>query len=160
MRYEGKAKQKLQAKDKRFAEVYANMLWQGKVDWKQLGRIYRPDDKIPEAKAKRVVRSQYIQNMVTEKLIELTEKHGITAKESLEMRKKLLDMAIEKGDLTNANKALDSFDTKLDLQPVKQQQITTTQTDYLRLIDKETGNELQAKQVKQLKQDNNDTDQS
>jgi len=153
-------KQRIEAKHKRFASVYANMLLNNNVDWVKLGKIYDYADKIPEAKARRVIRKSFIQDMITEKLIELTEKHGITAQQSLEARKKILDLAIEKGDLTNANKALDSFDVKLDLQPIKQQQITTTQTDYLRLIDKETGKELQAKQTKQLKQGDNDTDQS
>ena len=145
-------KKKLEAKDKRFSEVYANMILNGNVDWVKLGKVYRYDDKKPEWKAKQTIKRKEIQDLVTEKLIELTEKHGITAQQSLEARKKLLDLAIEKGDLTNANKALDSFDVKLDLHPIKQQQITTTETNYLQLLSKDKGTtkQITAKQTKEL----------
>jgi len=153
-------KQRIDAKMRRFVEIYSRMKLNGYIDYDKLVRTWNTKEQNPEAKCKRLLRTKVISDLVTEKLIELTEKYGITAQQSLEARKKILDLAIEKGDLTNANKALDSFDVKLDLQPIKQQQITTTQTDYLRLIDKETGKQIEAKQTKQLKQGDNDTDQS
>ena len=151
-------KQRIDAKVRRFVEVYSRMKLNGFIDYDKLVRTWNTKEKIPEAKCKRLLRTRFISDLITEKLIELTEKHGITAQESLETRKKLLALAIKKGDLTNANKALDSFDTKLDLQPIKQQQITTTQTDYLKYIDKKDSRQVEAKQVKQIKaKDNEET---
>ena len=142
-------KQRIDAKVRRFVEVYSRMKLNGFIDYDKLVRTWNTKEKIPEAKCKRLLRTRFISDLITEKLIELTEKHGITAKESLEKRKMLLDLAIKKGDLTNANKALDSFDTKLDLQPIKQQQITTTQTDYIKYIDKTKGR-IEARQTKEI----------
>ncbi len=160
MVFKSKSIDKQTSRVKNVCELYARMLLDGKIDWIKLKNVYNRSikDDYAEYNIRKIIRIS--QPMITEKLIELTEKYGITAQQSLEARKKILDLAIEKGDLTNANKALDSFDTKLDLQPIKQQQITTTQTDYLRLIDKETGKQIEAKQTKQLKQGDNDTDQS
>jgi hypothetical protein len=133
-------------------ELYARMLLNGDINYIKLKNVYNKaiKDDYAEYNIRKIIRQRHNTEMITEKLIELTEKHGITAEESLRKRKQLLDLAIEKGDLTNANKALDSFDTKLDLQPVKQQQITTTQTDYIKLIDKGNNKQIEAKQVKQL----------
>ena len=138
---------------KNVCELYARMLLNNNVDWIKLKNVYNRSIKDEYAKynIRKIIRIS--QPMITEKLIELTEKHGITAQQSLEARKKILDLAIEKGDLTNANKALDSFDIKLDLTPIKQQQITTTQTDYIKLIDKNKGS-IEAKQVKQIESNN------
>ena len=154
MKPDWKAQEKHQSKLKRFTEVYARQLLNNDINVQTLINIYDRTEKQPEIKLKRLLRSQTVQTMITEKLIELTEKHGITAKESLEYRKQVLQMAIDKGDLTNLNKALDSFDIKLDLQPIKQQQITTTQTDYIKLIDKNKGS-IEAKQVKQIESHDN-----
>lgn len=143
------AKEKNFERVKRFVNVYANMLNNGSIDWNKLGKIYNTKEKLPEVKARRLLRVKEISEMVTERLIELTEKHGITAKESLEYRKQALQMAIDKGDLTNLNKALDSFDIKLDLQPIKQISSTVTTSDYIKMIDKSKGS-IEAKQVKQI----------
>ena len=135
-------------------ELYSRMLLNGNIDYKKLKNVYNKaiKDEYAEYNIRKIIRQRHNTEMITEKLIELTEKHGITAEQSLNYRKEILNKAIDKGDLTNANKALDSFDVKLDLQPIKQQQITTTQTDYVRLLDKNTGKQITAKQTKEIKQ--------
>ena len=137
---------------RQLVELYSRMLLDNNIDYKKLKNVYNKaiKDDYAEWNIRKIIRQRSVEPMITEKLIELTEKHGVTAQESLETRKKLLALAIEKGDLTNANKALDSFDTKLDLQPIKQQQITTTQTDYLKLIDKNKG-QIEAKRTTETK---------
>ena len=137
---------------RQLVELYSRMLLDNNIDYKKLKNVYNKaiKDDYAEWNIRKIIRQRSVEPMITEKLIELTEKHGVTAQESLETRKKLLALAIEKGDLTNANKALDSFDTKLDLQPIKQQQITTTQTDYLKLIDKDKG-QIEAKRTTETK---------
>ena len=135
-------------------ELYSRMLLNGNIDYKKLKNVYNKaiKDEYAEYNIRKIIRQRHNTEMITEKLIELTEKHGITAEQSLTLRKEILNKAIKKGDFTNANKALDSFDVKLDLQPIKQQQITTTQTDYVRLLDKNTGKQITAKQTKEIKQ--------
>ena len=152
MREQNKARIRIDAKVRRFSEVYARMKLNGHIDYDKLVRIWNVKEQKPVWKCQRLLKTKVIRDQVTEKLIELTEKHGITAQQSLEARKRILDIAIEKGDLTNANKALDSFDVKLDLHPIKQQQITTTETNYLQLLSKDKGTtkQITAKQTKEL----------
>ena len=137
---------------KRLIEVYSKMVLNNNVNYIVLKNVY--NRKIPDNWAewniRKIIRQRHNQDMITEKLIELTEKHGITAEQSLNYRKQALQMAIDKGNLTNLNKALDSFDVKLDLQPIKQQQITTTQTDYIKYIDKGDKKQIEAKQTKKI----------
>ena len=125
----GLALEKQYSRVKRFVDLYARMLTKGEIDWIKLGNVYNTKELKPEWKAKRILRNKVIQGMITDKLIELTEQYGITAQQSLEARKQVLQAAIDKGDLSNANKALDSFDSKLDLTPIKTQ---TTQSIELK----------------------------
>ena len=79
--------------------------------------MYRPDQKIPVATFRRLLRQEEVQRMVSEELEKLLSDEGITAQYSIKNRKIVLEKAIKKEDLTNANRALDSFDDKLDLKP-------------------------------------------
>ena len=64
--------------------------------------------------------------MVNEEIDKLLSDEGITPKFTIEQRKKVLELAIKKEDLTNANRAIDSFEDKLDMKPteIKFQQTT------------------------------------
>ena len=143
---------------KRLIQAYSRMVLNNNVDYKKLKNIYNRQlkDEYAEYNVRKIIRQRHNQDMITAELIKLTEEHGITAEQSLKYRKQALEMAIEKGDLSNLNIALDSFDVKLDLQPIKQQQITTTQTDYIKYIDKGDKKQIEAKQTKKI---TNETEQ-
>jgi len=112
LKYElGKTKTKLVIK------TYVRMLVTGKIEWEKLGQLYRPDQKIPVATFRRLLRQEETQRMVSEELEKLLSGEGITAQYAIKNRKIVLEKALEKGDLTNANRVLDSFDDKLDLKP-------------------------------------------
>jgi len=122
--------------------AYARMLVTGKIEWEKLGQMYRPDQKIPVATFRRLLRQEETQRMVSEELEKLLSGEGITAQYSIKNRKIVLEKSIEKGDLTNANRALDSFDDKLDLKPneIKFQQ--TTEISYVELLKQAERKEL------------------
>ena len=142
---------KLRSQEKRFAQTYAQMLISGKFDWGALIRTYNRTEQMPEVRAKRVLRRKHIQEMVQEELYKIVSKF-IDQDEVISKRLEVLNAAIEKGDLSNANKALDSFDEKLDLKPVKQHQIQTTETNWIELLHKKDGEtkKITAKEVKEL----------
>jgi len=98
-------------------------------------KYYDKTEKRPLLKFKNLIRRENVHNMVTELLINLTEKHGISAKEAIEYRKQALKGALEKGDYGNVNKALDSFDLKLDLIPTKQITTHTQEVSYVELLE-------------------------
>ena len=126
-----KSNNKQKERVKRVIEAYCRMMLNGEIDWIKLKNIYSRQikDAYAEYNIKKIVRQRSIIPMITERLVQLTEQHGITAQQSLEARKQVLQAAIDKGDLSNANKALDSFDSKLDLTPIK---TTTTQSIELK----------------------------
>jgi hypothetical protein len=138
------ARQRLQAKDYRFAKLYARMLLNGKVDFEQLGKVYRPDDQIPAAKAKRVLRSKTIQNMVTEEIIKLYESNGITVDSVVKEEKNILNSAKEANNLRIQLDVVNNWRDSLDIKPAKQQQITTTTVDYVKLLDKKDNRQIEA----------------
>ena len=129
LKYElGKSKTKLVIK------TYVRMLVTGKIEWEKLGQLYRPDQKIPVATFRRLLKQEETQRMVSEELEKLLSGEGITAQYSIKNRKIVLEMAIEKGDLTNANRVLDSFEDKLDMKPKEIKFQQTTEISYVELL--------------------------
>ena len=112
LKYElGKTKTKLVIK------TYVKMLMSGKIDWEKLGQMYRPDQAKPVWTLKRLLKQQETKRMINEEIDNLLSEEGITPQFVIQKRKQVLSMALEKGALTNANKTLDSFDDKLDMNP-------------------------------------------
>ena len=121
------------------------MLLKGDIDWVKLGNVYNTKELKPEWKARKLVRQQIVQEMTTEALKEITEKH-LDSDGAIKTRKLILDGAIEDKNWNAANKALDAFDSKLDLNPNKV--ITTKQIegDMSHLLPDNTTGKLKAKQ--------------
>ena len=117
----GKTKTKLVIK------AYVRQLVSGSnIEWEKLAMMYRPDQQQPVWTLKRLLKQEETQRMVNEEIDKLLSDEGITPKFTIEQRKKVLELAIKKEDLTNANRAIDSFEDKLDMKPkeTKFQQIT------------------------------------
>ncbi len=112
---------------KNVIKAYSRMMLNNNVDWIKLKNIYNRTikDNYAEYNVKKILKQRTAQLMVTEELIKITEEHGITAKEALEKRDLVLRGAIKDRNWNAANKALDAFDDKLDLQP---QKVTVTKT--------------------------------
>lgn len=146
------AGKRLQAKERRFIKLYANMLLNGNVDFDKLGKIYRPDDLHPEWKAKRVLKSRYIQDMTAEEIVKIYNSQGITSETVIKEEKSILDEAKTAGNLRIQLDVVNNWRESLDFKP-KQQQVTSTQTDYLRLIDKDKQVIEAKRETKQLKSD-------
>ena len=129
-------------KTKFVIKAYARMLVTGKIEWGKLGQMYRPDQKIPVATFRRLLKQEESQKMVSEELEKLLSGEGITAQYAIKGRKIVYEMAIDKGDLSNANKALDSFDDKLDLKPNEKKFRQTTEVSYIDLLEQGERKEL------------------
>ena len=137
---------KLKSRDIRFAKLYAKMLINGDVNWEMLGRVYRPDDKHPSWKAKRVVRSKEIQNLTTEAINEIYSKQGIDSDLVVREEKQLLEAAKQADDRRITLDVLKNWRESLDLKP---QKVTVTQQiegDMSHLLPDNTTGTLKAKQ--------------
>ena len=130
------ARDKLAARLKRFVALYARMLNKGEgIDWIKLGKIYNSKDKIPAAKARQLLSVKGVSQMVTDELIKLYEKENVTPEKVIKDRKKVLKIAFQRNDLTNANKVLDSFENNLAMHPDKQITTQMQEISYVELLE-------------------------
>ena len=134
LKYElGKTKTKLVIK------TYVKMLMSGRIDREKLGTMYRPDQLQPVWTLKRLLKQEETKKMVEKEIDKLLIGEGITPQYCIQQRKLILEKALKKDDLTNANRAVDSFDDKLDMNP-KGQKVITSQIDYMSYIEKGSDN--------------------
>jgi hypothetical protein len=148
-----KRRQRLQ----RFIKVYARMLLNGTVDFNKLGKVYNSKELIPEAKAKKILRNREVAQMVTDEIAKIYESNGITPDFILKKRLEVLNEALsnDKKDLTNANKVLESFESKLI---DNKKEVSSTETQQISFVGMlETGEKAKLtgkRTVKQIKQGN------
>ena len=117
-----------------------------KVDYNQLGMIYRPDQKEPAATVRRVLKQEVIKKMVEKKLREVLSEKGINNSSVLDTMLEGLDIARAKQDVTNMIKISDAFMELLEMKPNKK--ITT---DMLQLDVSNSIGDIIAKEEKTLK---------
>ena len=117
-----------------------------KVDYNQLGMIYRPDQKEPAATVRRVLKQEVIKKMVEKKLREVLSEKGINNSSVLDTMLEGLDIARAKQDVTNMIKISDAFMELLEMKPSKK--ITT---DMLQLDVSNSIGDIIAKEEKSFK---------
>jgi len=117
-----------------------------KVDYNQLGMIYRPDQKEPAATVRRVLKQEVIKKMVEKKLREVLSEKGINNSSVLDTMLEGLDIARAKQDVTNMIKISDAFMELLEMKPNKK--ITT---DMLQLDVSNSIGDIIAKEEKSFK---------
>jgi len=128
-RWEDKEARTTRAKNAVNAYV-ADIIQNKKPDWKRIGEIYRPDQKIPEATARRLFKTKRITEMVDKKLSELLIDKGITKDHVLELQMEALEMSRSKGDITNFIKVTDNFMDLLQMKPGKVITTDTVELDF------------------------------
>ena len=123
------------ARSKNTISAYANMLLNdGKVDFEQLGKIYRPDQKIPQATVRRFLKRRVAKKMVEQKIQELLESKEVTKDFAIDNILRALHMAESKGDVNNFLKANDYIMDLLDMKPNKKMITDTIQIDVSKQI--------------------------
>ena len=95
-----------------------------------IGKIYRPDQKIPAATARRLFKKQRIVEMVEKKLKEILIDKGITQEQVVDLQLEALDIARSKGDISNFLKVTDSFMDLLQMKPGKVVTTDTVELDF------------------------------
>jgi hypothetical protein len=101
-------------------KLLAQQLIKGEVDYDMLGKIYRPDQQIPAATVKRLLRQERIQNMVKDEIQKELGGVGLNAKYVLTTIKKAIELAETKGDPGNMLRGTKDLSELLDLNPEKQ----------------------------------------
>ena len=128
-RWEEKEARTTRAKNAVNAYV-ADIIQGNKPDWEMIGKIYRPDQKIPEATARRLFKKKRIVDMVEKKLKEILIDKGITQEQVVDLQLEALDIARSKGDISNFLKVTDSFMDLLQMKPGKVVTTDTVELDF------------------------------
>lgn len=115
---------------KNTVDIYANMLLNGNVNFKTLGNVYRPKDKIPEATVRRFLKNKRVKMEVEKKVREILGEKSINKEFAVDNLIRALSMAEHKGDVGNFLKANDQIMDLLEMKPNK-----AITTDTVELID-------------------------
>jgi hypothetical protein len=103
--------------------VLTSTLWLASVlsqeQLSEIGNLYRPDQKIPEATFLRAVRTKTGKVMLRSELTGLMAEHGITPAHVITQHQKIIEDALASGQLGVAEKANKQFIEMLDLTPDK-----------------------------------------
>lgn len=83
---------------KRMVKAYVTMYLNGKIDFEMLGKLYRPDQKIPEATVKMLLRREEVKLKVTEELNAVLTGAGITDDALAKLWKDAADIATKSKD--------------------------------------------------------------
>jgi len=81
--------------------------------------VYDKYEKKPDWKTKCLLKRKVVQNMINEEIVKLYEISGINPQFVIKKQIEVLTKALEKEDLTNANKVLESFKESLSMNPPK-----------------------------------------
>jgi hypothetical protein len=94
-----------------------------------LGNIYRPDQQNPSVTVKRVLKQEFIRNMIEKKLKEIMEEKGISKSSVVDTLLEAIDIARQKQDVTNMLKTCDYFMELLEMKPSRRIITDTLQLD-------------------------------
>ncbi len=110
---------------KRYAFFYITQ--QGVISEEQMvsvGELYRPDAPAPSASFKRMLKTHEAKTMLKTELKKLMKDHGVTPEHVISQHQRIIDSALDEGQLGVAEKANSKFIDMLDLMPDKS--VTTT----------------------------------
>lgn len=114
-----KNKKYISGRIKRFASLYARMLLKGNINFQTLMNVYDRYEKRPEWKTQCLLKRKVVQQMINEEIEKLYNAKGISPDFVIQKQLEVLNKALEKEDLTNANKVLESFKDSLSMNPAK-----------------------------------------
>ena len=133
-------------RSKRMIKAYITMMLNGNIDYKQLGIIWKPTEKIPEASIKRILKQKETQNMIDEALqIALTD-NKVTYDYLIKERKTVIEDSKTNKRPEVTLKAIEGFEDMYSMRN-NQKQITTTETYDFKKVLKE-GESVQTEQLK------------
>ena len=107
---------------KRFVRLYVIMSMSGKVDYGKLGKVLG-NEAIPVAKAKSLLKKEWVQEMVNEEIKKHLGKKDIDEGTVIDMIKKAYDVAEEKNDPSNMLRAGENFINILGMKATAKQDI-------------------------------------
>jgi hypothetical protein len=121
---------------KRAIRAYVQMCIDGKIDWDVLGKLYRPNQKIPVATFKRLLKLKETKAMINEEFDRQLKLNGINIEKVLKEEKEILERTKEKGDYTNSIRILAAWRKSLGMDDTQTKQVEVGETNWIELLHK------------------------
>lgn len=131
---------------KMIARAVALMYMNGSIDYAKIGRMYRPDQKIPEASGRRLLKIEKVKGMVMSEIETILEEKGLSKAFVAESAKKMIDLAISGGDLKSGGKLLEIVGKWLAMEAPKVKETHTEENSLL--LARISDTIAEAKQIK------------
>ena len=139
---------------KNAVSAYVHQMLGGKgVDYSVLGKIYRPDDKIPEATVRRLFKQEEIKTMVDKKLQDILVEKGVTKDMVIDITLEGINIARTKMDANNMFKGADSLADYLEMKPSKKFVTETLELDMTSTIVDQIETEEKKIKLEQKRED-------
>ena len=139
---------------KNTVNAYVHQMLGGKgVDYSILGKIYRPDDKIPEATVRRLFKQEEIKTMVDKKLQDILVEKGVTKDMVIDITLEGINIARTKMDANNMFKGADSLADYLEMKPSKKFVTETLELDMTSTIVDQIETEEKKIKLEQKRED-------
>lgn len=87
------------------------------INWEELGKLYRPEQAVPEATVRRLFKQERIQTMVKDEIREIMRNLGMTEQSALEVLRDSIDIARTKKNPFALQAAYDRMESLLGMNP-------------------------------------------
>jgi len=139
---------------KNAVNLYVQQMMQtGKIDWNQIGEIYRPDQQIPGATVKRLFKSEKIMSMIDKKIQDYLDDRDMNQGDVLDIIASAIELAKQNGDPSNMLRGAEQYIRIMDMLPNKAQVTDSVQIDVTKKILDEISTEESRKLKLERKQD-------
>lgn len=108
--------------------LVASFMATGKFDYHRAGKVYRPEDPIPEASIKRLLRSKHVQTMLEDRLRKAYDKLGFDEEFTIKAIKEAYEVASKNEDALNMLRVAEKGIELLGMTPGR---ITETRSEQI-----------------------------
>jgi len=144
-------------KTKQLVQITAKMILRGSINYKIIGKMFRPDHAVPEATGRRFVKMPKIKRMIMEEIDRILEDRGLTKEFIAESTKKMIEMAISQKDMRGGAKLLEIAGKWLSLEAPKTK-ITRSESVSTQVVEQIEGAISKHKLTKQLTMEGNNNE--
>lgn len=138
---------------KQMANLLAEMMVVGKIDYQVLGRAYRDDQERPDLTVKRLLKQEIIQEMVQEKLRQKLKDEGVEEEDVIQMFTETFEAAKELGQTATMARVAENMAKMLAMEPDKKKAEVSEEFAYDQVLtEKAEQHTVTGKQTLQIEE--------
>ena len=136
----------------RFAKMVAQLKMDGlPLDYAMLGRVFNRQEKIPEAKAKILMRQRVMQELITEEILVLMSQKGITKESVIDLEQEILESCRDEDGIKDRNSALkivERWAKRVELDSAEKKMLESKEVSFTEMLPDGEKKQMKAKETK------------